>query len=74
LILPNGTNVACRVLDLSQSGAAIAIASELRPPVGAVVTVGKTQGRVVRHIEDGFAIEFTRLQHPDFVEENVTGE
>jgi hypothetical protein len=45
-----------------------------RPPVGVVVTVGKTQGRVVRHIEDGFAIEFMRLQHPDFVEDNVTGE
>jgi len=27
---------------------------------------------VVRHLEDGFAIEFTRLQHPDFLEENVT--
>ena len=36
--------------------------------------LGKTPGRVVRHLEDGFAIEFTRLQHPDFVEENVTGE
>jgi hypothetical protein len=28
---------------------------------------------VVRHIDDGFAIEFTRLQHPDSLEENVTG-
>jgi len=27
----------------------------------------------VRHIDDGFAIEFTRLQHPDSLEENVTG-
>jgi hypothetical protein len=35
-----------------------------------VVTIGKTQGRVVRHIEHGFAIEFMRLQHPDFVEDN----
>ena len=74
LILPNGTNVACRVIDLSASGAAIAISPELRPAVGAVVTIGKTPGRVVRHIEDGFAIEFTRLQHPDFIEDNVTGE
>ncbi len=74
LILPNGTNAACRVIDLSASGAAIAIAPNLRPAVGAVVTIGKTPGRIVRHIEDGFAIEFTRLQHPDFIEENVTGE
>jgi hypothetical protein len=38
-----------------------------------MVTIGKTAGRVVRHIEDGFAVEFTRLQHHDFIEENVTG-
>jgi hypothetical protein len=74
LILPNGNNVTCRVMDLSESGAAIAISPELRPVVGAMVTVGKAQGRVVRHIEDGFAIEFTRMQHSDFIEENVTGE
>jgi hypothetical protein len=73
LVLPNGTNVGCRIIDLSASGAAIKIADDLRPPVGSAVTIGKTQGRVVRHIEDGFAVEFTRLQHPDFVEENVTG-
>jgi hypothetical protein len=74
LILPNGTNVTCRVIDLSASGAAVAIAPELRPVVGAAITIGKTTGRVVRHIEDGFAIEFTRLQHPDAIEDNVTGE
>ena len=27
-----------------------------------------------RHLEAGFAIEFTRLQHPDSVEENATGQ
>jgi len=71
LILPNGVNVACRVIDLSQSGAALK--TDQRPDIGALVTIGKTAGRVVRHLEDGFAIEFTRLQHPDFVEDNVTG-
>ncbi|HEY5279498.1 MAG TPA: PilZ domain-containing protein [Pseudolabrys sp.] len=74
LILPNGVNVACRVIDLSQSGAAVSIAPDLRPVVGAMITIGKTQGRVVRHIEDGFAIEFTRLQHPDFLEDSITGD
>src|SRR6476619_6405397 len=44
LILPNGTNVTCRVIDLSASGAAIAIKPDLRPPVGAAVTLGKTAG------------------------------
>src|SRR6186997_3432721 len=71
LILPNGNNVACRVIDLSASGAAIA--TDQRPEIGAAVTIGKTTGRLVRHLEDGIAVEFTRLQHPDFVEESVTG-
>jgi hypothetical protein len=70
LILPNGINVSCRIIDLSQSGAAVV--SEQRPDIGALVTLGKTAGRVVRHIEDGFAVEFVRLQHPDFLEESVT--
>jgi hypothetical protein len=37
------------------------------------VTIGRTPGRVVRHLENGIAVEFTRLQHPDFLEDNVTG-
>lgn len=71
LIMPNGINVSCRIIDVSQSGAGIATGQ--RPPIGALVTLGKVQGRVVRHLEDGFAIEFTRLQHPDFLEDAVCG-
>ena len=71
LIMPNGVNLTCRIIDVSQSGAGIA--TDQRPPIGALVTLGTVQGRVVRHIEDGFAIEFTRLQHQDFLEDNVTG-
>jgi PilZ domain len=70
LIMPNGINLTCRIIDMSQSGAGIA--TDQRPPIGALVMVGKVQGRVVRHLEDGFAIEFTRLQHPDFLEEYIT--
>jgi hypothetical protein len=71
VIMPNGVNVSCRLIDVSQSGAGIA--SDQRPPLGALITLGKVQGRVVRHLEDGFAIEFTRLQHPDFLEDAVGG-
>ena len=74
LILPNGNNVACRIIDVSESGAAISISAGLRPPVGAMVSVGKVQGRVVRHIEDGFAVEFIRLQHSDFIEDSITAQ
>jgi hypothetical protein len=71
LTLPNGNNISVRIIDVSQSGCAIA--TDQRPGVGTQVTIGKTPGRVVRHLEDGFAIEYLRLQHPDFVEDNVTG-
>ena len=72
LILPNGANVGVRIIDISLSGAGIA--TEQRPEVGSLVTLGKIPGRVVRHLEDGFAIEFTRLQHPDSLEENATAQ
>lgn len=71
VIMPNGVNLTCRIIDASASGAAIA--STERPAMGLLLTIGKLQGRVVRHLEDGFAIEFTRLQHQDFLEENLTG-
>jgi hypothetical protein len=69
--LPNGFHIDCRVIDISQSGAGVA--SDQRPDVGALITIGKTPARVARHIEGGFAVEFTRLQHQNSLEENVTG-
>src|ERR1700675_1408373 len=71
LILPNGVNLSCRVIDISHAGAAGK--SNQRPDIGALITIGKTPSRVVRHIEEGFAVEFIKLQHPDFLEENITG-
>jgi len=71
LVLANGVNVSCRVVDISQSGAAIA--SDQRPQIGSLVTLGKVPGRVVRYLDDGFAIEFTRLQHTDFLEDAISG-
>jgi hypothetical protein len=70
LVLPNGINITCRIIDMSLSGAAIA--SKERPATGTLVTIGKVPGRVVRHLDEGFAVEFTRLQHPDFLEESIT--
>lgn len=72
LTMPSGVNVTCTLFDVSLSGAALR--TDARPAVGSLVTVGRTQARVVRHRDDGIAVEFTRLQHPDFLEENVTAE
>src|SRR5262245_41064306 len=71
LVLATGETHTCRVIDRSWSGPAVQ--TDLRPPIGSLVTLGKTQGRIIRHVEQGFAVEFTRLQHPDFLEESVSG-
>ena len=69
LIMPNGINLGVILIDISNSGAAVR--TKERPEIGTLVTIGKVPGRVVRHLEDGFAIEFTRLQHPDALEETL---
>lgn len=71
VLLPSGLEITCRVIDLSASG--VALRTDQRPEIGASVSVGKIPGRVVRKLDDGFAVEFTRLQHRDLVEDSVTG-
>jgi hypothetical protein len=52
----NGEIVACEVLDLSLGG--VSLKTRVRPPLGEVVLVGQTAGRVARHHQNGIAIEF----------------
>jgi len=60
----------CRIIDMSLSGAAIA--AENRPPLKSLVMLGRVQSRVVRNLEEGFAIEFVHQQSVDTLEESVT--
>lgn len=60
LVLADGTEVRCRVLDVSTSGAAVR--ADLRPRLGAAVFLGRMQGRVVRSGEESIGIEFDRVQ------------
>jgi hypothetical protein len=66
----NGSQMDCRIIDLSLSGAALS--GSMRPEVGTHVTLGRVAARVVRHLEEGFAIEFNHPQVLDTVEDNVT--
>lgn len=70
LTLEDGTKMTCRIIDLSLSGAAIA--AENRPPLKSTVLLGRVQGRVVRNLEDGFALEFLHAQPIETLEESVT--
>jgi PilZ domain len=63
LIMPNGDVHNCRVIDVSLSGASVACT--IKPPLGTMVILGRMRGRVVRHHEQGIAIQFVELQDPD---------
>jgi hypothetical protein len=71
LRLTDGREYQCRIIDLSLSGAAIDI--EVRPALGVQVTLGTMRGQVVRHFEDGVAVEFANVQHADTIEAELNG-
>lgn len=66
LQLPDGRRYPCRIIDLSLSGAALEI--EVKPAIGAQVMLGTMRGQVVRHFEDGVAIEFAVVQLQETLE------
>jgi hypothetical protein len=69
LMLADGSQEQCAIVDLSVSG--VAVVSRNRPPMGAAVQVGRAPGRVVRHLENGFAVEFSRVQNPDQIKTTI---
>jgi hypothetical protein len=71
LVMEDGAQENCRIADLSVSG--VAVISDNRPSIGSPVKVGKVLGRVVRHLENGFAVEFSRIQNPDVLKETIAG-
>jgi len=64
LVMPDGTEYKCRVVDVSPSGAAVSNIDP-KPAIGTPVTLGLMRGRVVRHFDEGVAIEFTVVHSPD---------
>jgi len=69
LTMADGSQEQCAILDLSVSG--VAVVSSSRPPMRSMVQVGKAPGRVVRHLENGFAVEFSLVQNPDLLKTTI---
>lgn len=63
LQLLDGRQYRCRVVDVSLSGAAIEV--DVKPALDVQVLLGNMRGRVVRHFEDGVAIEFATVQRQE---------
>jgi PilZ domain len=60
LQLAEGIAVACRVLDVSVSGASIL--TPARPAIGSEVVLGNLRARVMRHHHQGLGVQFLEVQ------------
>ena len=60
VVLDDGRRYNCKIIDISLSGAAIELA--VRPAMGTPVTLGRMRARVVRHFQNGVAVEFASAQ------------
>jgi c-di-GMP-binding flagellar brake protein YcgR len=69
LVLPDGREQRCKIIDVSLSGAALAV--DVRPAVGSPITLGRMRARVVRHFDDGIAVEFAMVQSEDMINNNL---
>ena len=56
LIFADNTRMKCCVIDISATG--VAVSADVTPPIGTPLAVGKMVGRVVRHLANGFAVQF----------------
>lgn len=70
LTLGDGQRFDCFIIDMSQSG--VAVSADVLPPVGSLAGVGAISGRVVRHIEAGFAVQFAEVQQIGQLEARLT--
>ncbi len=59
LTMTDGSSIPCRIIDMSLGGAQVAV--EPRPVIGTHVSIGRMEGRIVRHTEEGVGIQFTNV-------------
>ncbi len=69
LLLGDGKRMECFVIDISTSGAAVS--ADTQPEIGTPLAVGAVVGRVVRHFDDGFAVQFVQEQDIDGLEHKL---
>lgn len=60
VVLDDGRRYNCKIIDISLSGAAIELT--VRPAMGTPVTLGRMRAKVIRHFQNGVAVEFASAQ------------
>ncbi len=56
MVTADGEKLSCQIFNISCGGALVSV--DERPAVGEVVVIGKTVSKILRHIEQGVAVEF----------------
>src|ERR1700737_4729008 len=69
LTFADGSTRSCFVIDMSVSG--VAVSADVQPQIGMPLAVGACIGRVVRHLPDGFAVNFVEQQSRETLERRV---
>lgn len=59
----NGVTTPCQLVDFSLCG--ISLRTDVKPAIGEMIRVGHTQGRVVRHLDGGMAVQFIQEESSD---------
>lgn len=70
ILFADGEKLDAFIIDLSRSG--VAISAEIKPALGTPMAVGRVLGRVVRHLEAGFAVGFPALHDEKLIEDELT--
>lgn len=70
IVLEDGRSYKSRIIDVSLSGASLK--TEVRPEIGLAIGIGKMRARVVRHTEDGIAVEFAHIQNRTLLEQHIS--
>ena len=55
VLMADGSTFDCTLVDVSASG--VAVSTALKPDIGLPLAVGQLVGKVVRHLDDGFAVQ-----------------
>jgi hypothetical protein len=62
IVLTSGEHHQCDVVNISLRG--VSLKTQIRPPVGELIRLGRVYGRVTHHQDEGFALQFVNCLNP----------
>jgi hypothetical protein len=69
LFLGDGSQTDCFIIDISTTG--VAVSADIQLEIGTPLAIRSLVGRVVRHLDDGFAVQFVHAADVDSLEQKL---